>query len=93
MAHTDNYPVAVAHTCAAWFSWIILPVKAPVAARAAATIDAARTLPVEGPPMMAPWATPDAAPWPTGVSHDISMQQLTAMTKLTARNVVRIICF
>src|SRR4029453_2835854 len=55
--------------------------------------DRARPLPVAAPPMMAPVAAPHAAPWPTGVSHDVSMQQLTAMTGLTVRIVVRIICF
>lgn len=54
-------------------------------------MDAARALPVAAPPMMAPVAAPHAAPWPTGVSHDASMQQLTAMTELSVRNVVRII--
>ena len=43
--------------------------------------------------MIAPVAAPHAAPWPTGVSHDVSMQQLTAMTELTMRIVVRIIVF
>src|SRR5206468_10630189 len=67
------------------------PVKAPAAAPAAAPIDAARTLPVAAPPMMAPVAAPHAAPWPTGVSHDVSIQQLIAMAELTVRIVVRII--
>lgn len=43
--------------------------------------------------MMAPVAAPHAAPWPTGVSHDVSMQQLAAMTELTVRILVRIIRF
>jgi hypothetical protein len=63
-----------------------LPVKAPAAAPAAAPMDAARALPVAAPPMIAPVAAPHAAPWPTGVSHDVSMQQLTAMTELTVKN-------
>jgi hypothetical protein len=41
--------------------------------------------------MKAPVAAPHAAPWPTGVSHDDRMQQLTAMTELTVRIVVLII--
>src|SRR4029453_17739178 len=72
---------------------MILPVKAPAAAPAAAPIDAARTFPVAAPPMIAPVAAPHAAPWSTGVSHDVSMQQLTAMTELTVKNGVRTICF
>jgi hypothetical protein len=41
--------------------------------------------------MMAPVAAPHAAPWPTGVSHDVSMQQLTAMTEIIVRTVVLMI--
>ena len=42
--------------------------------------------------MIAPVAAPHAAPCPTGVSHELRMQQLTATTELIVRIVVRIIC-
>src|SRR5215468_3734894 len=72
---------------------MILPVKAPAAAPAAAPIDAARTLPVAAPPMIAPVAAPHAAPCPTGVSHDVRMQQLNAISELTVGIALRIIHF
>ena len=38
-------------------------------------MDAARALPVAAPPMIAPVAAPHAAPWPTGVSHELRVQE------------------
>jgi hypothetical protein len=42
--------------------------------------------------MIAPVAAPQAAPWPTGVSHEVRMQQLNAIKELTV-GIVRMICF
>jgi hypothetical protein len=45
-------------------------------------------LPVAAAPMIAPVAAPHAAPWPTGVSQELSKRQITEMHETIVKTFV-----